>query len=78
MLSFSASATPANLRLTPQIDQELFRERNIRPSFSLGAGIWGGIAYSALDTYLLRGQAPWTLRHRWGTGPGGRCGEHCG
>ncbi|KAI7846048.1 hypothetical protein COHA_000414 [Chlorella ohadii] len=47
------------------VDQELFRERNIRPSFSLGAGIWGGIAYSALDTYLLRGQAPWTLRHRY-------------
>ena len=52
----------------PQIESELFRERNIRPAFSLGAGLWGGVAYSALDTYLLRGGAPWTLRHRWGGG----------
>ena len=39
---------------------ELYRVRNIRPSFRLG--LWGGLAYSALDTYLLRGRAPWTLR----------------
>jgi hypothetical protein len=24
--------------------------------------LWGGLAYSAIDTYLLRGKAPWTLR----------------
>ena len=41
--------------------QELHRVRNIRPSFRWG--LWGGMAYSALDTYLLRGRAPWTLRH---------------
>ena len=40
---------------------ELYRVRNIRPSFRLG--LWGGIAYSAVDTYLLRGKAPWTLHH---------------
>src|SRR5438105_1092425 len=40
---------------------ELYRVRNIRPSFRLG--LWGGIAYSALDTYLLRGRAPWTFHH---------------
>ena len=40
---------------------ELYRVRNVRPSFRLG--MWGGIAYSALDTYVLRGQAPWTLHH---------------
>jgi len=67
---------PSHPTTGPQVDQELFRERNIRPSFNLGAGIWGGIAYSALDTYLLRGQAPWTLRHRWGAGPA-CAGEHC-
>lgn len=40
---------------------ELHRVRNIRPSFRLG--LWGGLAYSALDTYVLRGRAPWTLHH---------------
>ena len=40
---------------------ELYRVRNIRPSFRLG--LWGGLAYSALDTYLLGGRAPWTLHH---------------
>ncbi len=40
---------------------ELYRVRNIRPSFRLG--LWGGLAYSALDTYVLRGRAPWTFHH---------------
>jgi len=40
---------------------ELYRVRNVRPSFRLG--LWGGLAYSALDTYLFGGRAPWTLRH---------------
>ncbi len=40
---------------------ELRRVRNIRPSFRWG--LWGGIAYSGLDTYVLRGRAPWTLGH---------------
>jgi electron-transferring-flavoprotein dehydrogenase len=40
---------------------ELYRVRNIRPSFRLG--LWGGIAYSALDTFVLRGRAPWTFHH---------------
>ena len=40
---------------------ELSQVRNIRPSFRWG--LLGGIAYSAIDTYLLRGKAPWTLHH---------------
>jgi electron-transferring-flavoprotein dehydrogenase len=40
---------------------ELYKVRNVRPSFRWG--MWGGIAYSALDTYLFRGKAPWTLKH---------------
>ncbi|MGD9616460.1 MAG: electron transfer flavoprotein-ubiquinone oxidoreductase [Alphaproteobacteria bacterium] len=40
---------------------ELYGVRNIRPSFRLG--LWGGIAYSALDTFVLRGRAPWTFHH---------------
>ena len=31
-------------------------------SFQLG--LWPGMALSAVDTVLLRGNAPWTLRHR--------------
>ena len=40
---------------------ELYRVRNIRPSFRWG--LWGGFAYSAIDTYLLQGRAPWTLHN---------------
>lgn len=40
---------------------ELHKVRNIRPSFRWG--LWGGIAYSGLDTFLLRGRAPWTFAH---------------
>ncbi|MBI5163007.1 MAG: electron transfer flavoprotein-ubiquinone oxidoreductase [Magnetospirillum sp.] len=41
---------------------ELYRARNIRPSFHYG--LWAGFAYSALDTYVLRGKAPWTFHHQ--------------
>ncbi|MCU0869263.1 MAG: electron transfer flavoprotein-ubiquinone oxidoreductase [Burkholderiales bacterium] len=40
---------------------ELHAVRNIRPSFRWG--LWGGMAYSAIDTVLFRGKAPWTMRH---------------
>ena len=40
---------------------ELHRVRNLRPSFRWG--LWGGMFYSGLDTYVLRGKAPWTLHH---------------
>ena len=40
---------------------ELYRVRNIRPSFRWG--LWGGMAYSAIDTYVFQGKAPWTLRN---------------
>jgi len=42
--------------------EELRGARNIRPSFAK-LGLYGGIAYSALDTVLLRGRAPWTMHH---------------
>lgn len=58
------SAYETNLRHS-WIETELHRERNIRPSFGLGGGLWGGLAYSALEAYLLRGKEPWTLRHRF-------------
>ena len=40
---------------------ELRAVRNIRPGFRWG--LWAGLAHAALDTYVLRGKAPWTLRH---------------
>ena len=40
---------------------ELRRVRNIRPAFRWG--LYAGLAYAALDTYLLRGRAPWTFHH---------------
>ena len=42
--------------------QELYQVRNIKPSFSWG--LWAAMAYSALDTYVFRGKAPWTLHHK--------------
>jgi electron-transferring-flavoprotein dehydrogenase len=41
---------------------ELRKVRNIRPSFH--RGLFTGLVYSALDTYLLGGRAPWTFHHR--------------
>ncbi|MGF1560992.1 MAG: electron transfer flavoprotein-ubiquinone oxidoreductase [Geminicoccaceae bacterium] len=41
---------------------ELKAVRNIRPAFHWG--LYAGMAYSALDTYVLRGKAPWTLHHK--------------
>ncbi len=41
---------------------ELEGVRNIRPGFAK-YGFWGGMAAAALDTYVLRGKAPWTWGH---------------
>jgi electron-transferring-flavoprotein dehydrogenase len=52
-------AYPAMLKSSWLWD-ELYLARNIRPSFHWG--LWAGLAYSAIDTYILRGRAPWTLK----------------
>jgi len=54
-------AYPANLRAS-WVWSELEGVRNIRPGFAK-FGFWGGMAYAALDTYVLRGKAPWTMGH---------------
>jgi len=41
--------------------KELYKVRNIRPSFN--RGFYFGMMYSALDTYIFRGNAPWTFKH---------------
>lgn len=43
--------------------KELEQVRNIRPSFHNPLGNLGGILYSGIDSILLRGKAPWTLKH---------------
>ena len=58
--SEEVAAYPVKLKQTWLWD-ELYRVRNIHPSFRWG--LWPAIAYSAIDTYLLRGKAPWTLRN---------------
>jgi electron-transferring-flavoprotein dehydrogenase len=59
-LDKALSEFESNLRAS-WLGDELYRVRNIRPSFN--KGLWLGLAYSALDTYLLRGKAPWTFKN---------------
>lgn len=51
---------PAQLKQSWLWD-ELYQVRNIRPAFRFG--LLPALAYSALDTYLFRGRAPWTFKH---------------
>ncbi|SBW03177.1 Electron transfer flavoprotein-ubiquinone oxidoreductase, mitochondrial [uncultured Alphaproteobacteria bacterium] len=51
---------PALLRES-WVAEELKAVRNVRPAFRWG--LWPGMAYAALDTYVLRGRAPWTFGH---------------
>jgi electron-transferring-flavoprotein dehydrogenase len=48
------------------IHKELKEVRNVRPSFTTSLGLYGGVAYSGLDTLLLKGRTPWTFRNRTG------------
>lgn len=59
-LENEATTYPEALRESWLYD-ELWRVRNVRPSFRWG--LWGGLVYSALDTYVFAGHAPWTLHH---------------
>jgi electron-transferring-flavoprotein dehydrogenase len=43
------------------IHDELKSVRNIRPAFRYG--LWAGLLHAALDTFVFRGKAPWTLSH---------------
>ena len=42
--------------------KELYEVRNVRPSFGSPLGLIGGVLYSGIDTILLKGRAPFTLR----------------
>jgi electron-transferring-flavoprotein dehydrogenase len=60
-LSGDASANYRKALEESWIWPELHAVRNIRPSFRWGLPL--ALAYSAIDTYLLRGRAPWTFRN---------------
>lgn len=49
---------PVKLRAS-WVWEDLSLVRNIRPAFQYG--LLPGLAYAALDTYIFRGKAPWTL-----------------
>lgn len=51
---------PENLKASWLWD-DLYRVRNIRPAFRWG--LLPALAYSAIDTYIFRGKAPWTFHH---------------
>jgi electron-transferring-flavoprotein dehydrogenase len=44
--------------------KELKEVRNMRPSFHTPLKLYGGIVYSGLEAYILKGHVPWTLKHR--------------
>ncbi len=52
---------PINLKKS-WLWEDLYRVRNIRPAFHWG--LWPALMYSAVDTYLFRGRAPWTFHHK--------------
>ncbi|KKA28860.1 hypothetical protein TD95_000293 [Thielaviopsis punctulata] len=43
--------------------KELYEVRNMRPSFHSPLGLYGGMVYSGLEAFVLRGRGPWTLKH---------------
>jgi electron-transferring-flavoprotein dehydrogenase len=44
--------------------KELKEVRNMRPSFHTPLKLYGGIMYSGLEAYILKGRVPWTLKHK--------------
>ncbi|KAL2149378.1 hypothetical protein VTH82DRAFT_8726 [Thermothelomyces myriococcoides] len=44
--------------------KELKEVRNMRPSFHSPLGVYGGLIYSGLEAFILKGRVPWTLRHK--------------
>ena len=64
-----AGERPAELAAFPEkfraswLWPELEGVRNIRPGFARW-GLLGGLVNAAVDTYLFRGRAPWTLHHK--------------
>ncbi|XP_071494609.1 electron transfer flavoprotein-ubiquinone oxidoreductase, mitochondrial-like [Diadema antillarum] len=66
-----ASSETAGINVTEYEDRlrnswvwkELLSVRNIRPSFNSPLGLYGGVMYTGLFYYIMRGKEPWTLSH---------------
>ena len=43
--------------------KELKQVRNFRPSFHSPLGYWGGIVYTGVFLWMLRGKEPWTFKN---------------
>jgi len=41
--------------------KEMYKVRNIRPSFNSSLGMYGGMLYTGTVWYLTQGHEPWTL-----------------
>ena len=61
--------TPTNFFFLPQekfkkswLYEELFKARNVKPSFSWGLIL--GIIFTGIDQILFRGKLPFTLKHK--------------
>lgn len=42
---------------------ELYEVRNLRPSFNFKTRLFAGVAYSGIDSLLLKGRVNWTFKH---------------
>ncbi len=58
--SENLNSYPENLKKS-WVYKELYLVRNIRPSFRMN--LFAGLVYSAIDTYIFRGRAPWTFKN---------------
>ena len=58
--ALEATAYPEDLKKS-WVWSELHKVRNIRPAFQ--KGLWMGLTNGALESYVLRGMAPWTFGH---------------
>jgi electron-transferring-flavoprotein dehydrogenase len=68
------SAYTASLQ-SSWVYKELNEVRNLRPSFNTALGLWGGLAYSGLDAFVLKGRVPWTFRNRTGKNDAAHTGQ---
>ncbi|KAG7257863.1 LOW QUALITY PROTEIN: hypothetical protein CRUP_037343 [Coryphaenoides rupestris] len=69
----STSAPPTNNSSPPPSHGPggVLHLRNIRPSFHNYLGLYGGMVYTGIFYWILRGKEPWTLHHCELTFPGG-------
>lgn len=47
-----------------EVWDELYRVRNVKPSFNSALGLYGMLAYGAVSQIVFRGKEPWTLSHK--------------